>query len=201
VLRWPSVALSIDDAAFYLDDGLMPIDNNENEQLTAHAGSGLVPRITSPGHWCFRNGLAADGRLVSCGIGRFGRPEPAPASPLHPPWRRFCHVGTGRVRVHLFRGFGASRPAPVRGSGCRPRAARRAMVERRRARHGPGRARLSAALADPAAGNAKSPSVTHACRCTRRPAGRGVFLPLGTQNRGFSESNRPRFASLPRAAI
>ena len=84
----------------------------------------LVPRFPTPNQLllisCFRNGCP-------------------------PPWRGiFMPSARSLSEAGRLSGFvGTSRPVPLRGCGCRSRAARRTRLERRSGRHGPARARSS----------------------------------------------------------
>ena len=80
---------------------------------------------------------------MSLGRSGPGRPEPVSRNAPHPLRWRFSRVGADRFPVGRSRGFDASRLAPVRGCGCRSRAALGATPERCPAHHGPARARFS----------------------------------------------------------
>ena len=62
---------------------LVVIDEFTRECLAIEVGRSFTARNVimtlqyqgKPGQWHFGNGLPADGRLVSCAIGRFGRPD------------------------------------------------------------------------------------------------------------------------------
>ena len=71
---------------------------------------------------------------------RPGRRERVSRNAPHPLRWRFSSVCADRGPVGRYRGFDASCPTPVRGCGCRSRAARRATPERLPGRHGPARA-------------------------------------------------------------
>jgi len=152
--------------------GRSPGDAEGIERHRAGADRGQRPRHV-------RNGFRADARLVSLGESGLGVrrrfPETLKRRSLPAAMARFSPRRRPSPSPPL-PGFDASRPAAVRGCGCRSRAGRLSVLERRRDRQRPGRARPGRRAGGGGASESLvTPAATHGSRSISSRAGAGRF--------------------------